>query len=103
MLILFQGLRKARTLKTLLLRNYSLGDSGVESVCQAVKNVPSITHLSLVNCGVTERGSTSVACLIKVQVHHHKHSHISHRERVKDRVPASNTLAYFFLVAPEAE
>ncbi|KAG0726389.1 Centrosomal protein [Chionoecetes opilio] len=59
--LLCEGVRKARTLKTLLIRNCTLGDSGTESVCQAVKNVPSITHLLLVNCGVTERGGTAVA------------------------------------------
>ncbi|XP_045124242.1 centrosomal protein of 78 kDa-like isoform X4 [Portunus trituberculatus] len=65
--LLCEGLRKARTVKSLVMRNCSLGDSGTESVCQAVKNVPSITHLSLVNCGVAERGATAVACLIKHQ------------------------------------
>ena len=64
--ILFQGLRKARTVKALVMRNCGLGDSGIESLCQAVKNVPSITHLSLVNCGMAERGAIAVACLIKV-------------------------------------
>ncbi|KAK8376809.1 hypothetical protein O3P69_010022 [Scylla paramamosain] len=65
--LLCEGLRKARTVKTLVMRNCGLGDSGTESVCQAVKNVPSITHLSLINCGVAERGATAVACLIKHQ------------------------------------
>ena len=53
-------------MKILTIASCSLRNGGVERLCQSIKNVPSISNLSLIDCCISDKGAETIARLLKV-------------------------------------
>jgi len=65
--ILAEGLMGTQSLQHLRLISCFTEDEGVEAICLAVRNAPTIIELELSRCSLTEIGALSVARLISLQ------------------------------------
>lgn len=63
---LTKGLATASSLESVSLAHCPIGDGGLETICQSIKNTATIRFLNFTACSLTWRGAEHIANLLKV-------------------------------------
>lgn len=66
--IVQKGLSNNSTIQCISLERCFLGDEGCSMLCRTIKYLPSIEHINLSNCELTEKSAVAIADLVKVKV-----------------------------------
>ncbi|NXP02768.1 CEP78 protein, partial [Thinocorus orbignyianus] len=67
LILLTKGLATASSLESVSLAHCPIGDGGLETICQSVKNSATIRHINFTGCSLTWRGAEHVANVLKHQ------------------------------------
>ncbi|NWW54450.1 CEP78 protein, partial [Pedionomus torquatus] len=67
LILLTKGLATASSLESVSLAYCPIGDGGLETICQSVKNSATIRHVNFTGCSLTWRGAEHVANVLKHQ------------------------------------
>ncbi|KAL9821721.1 centrosomal protein of 78 kDa isoform 2-T7 [Geothlypis trichas] len=65
--LLTKGLATASSLESVSLAHCPIGDGGLETICQSIKNTATIRFLNFTACSLTWRGAEHIANLLKHQ------------------------------------
>ncbi|NXJ63311.1 CEP78 protein, partial [Rostratula benghalensis] len=67
LILLTKGLATASSLESISLAHCPIGDGGLETICQSVKNSATIRHINFTGCSLTWRGAEHIANVLKHQ------------------------------------
>ncbi|XP_014798148.1 PREDICTED: centrosomal protein of 78 kDa isoform X2 [Calidris pugnax] len=67
LILLTKGLAAAASLESVSLAHCPIGDGGLETICQSVKNSATIRYVNFTGCSLTWRGAEHVANVLKHQ------------------------------------
>ncbi|XP_010223611.1 PREDICTED: centrosomal protein of 78 kDa isoform X2 [Tinamus guttatus] len=67
LILLTKGLAKTSSLESVSLAHCPVGDGGLETICQSVKNSASIRSINFTGCSLTWRGAEHMANVLKHQ------------------------------------
>ncbi|XP_065717418.1 centrosomal protein of 78 kDa isoform X1 [Patagioenas fasciata] len=67
LILLTKGLATASSLESISLAHCPIGDGGLETICQSVKNSATIRYVNFTGCSLTWRGAEHVANVLKHQ------------------------------------
>ncbi|XP_075787854.1 centrosomal protein of 78 kDa [Pelodiscus sinensis] len=67
LILLTKGLAKTSSLESLSLARCPIGDGGLETICQSVKNSANIKSINFTGCNLTWRGAEHLANVLKHQ------------------------------------
>ncbi|XP_063996015.1 centrosomal protein of 78 kDa isoform X2 [Pogoniulus pusillus] len=67
LIILTKGLATASSLESVSLAHCPIGDTGLETICQSVKNSATIRYVNFTGCSLTWQGAEHVANVLKHQ------------------------------------
>ncbi|NWR65321.1 CEP78 protein, partial [Bucorvus abyssinicus] len=67
LILLAKGLATAASLESVSLAHCPIGDGGLETICQSVKNSATIRYVNFTGCSLTWRGAEHVANVLKHQ------------------------------------
>ncbi|NXA51589.1 CEP78 protein, partial [Nothocercus julius] len=67
LILLTKGLAKTSSLESISLAHCPIGDGGLETICQSVKNSASIRSINFTGCSLTWRGAEHMANVLKHQ------------------------------------
>ncbi|XP_068278908.1 centrosomal protein of 78 kDa isoform X1 [Nyctibius grandis] len=67
LILLTKGLATASSLESVSLAHCPIGDGGLETICQGVKNSATIKYVNFTGCGLTWRGAEHIANVLKHQ------------------------------------
>ncbi|XP_019372967.1 PREDICTED: centrosomal protein of 78 kDa isoform X1 [Gavialis gangeticus] len=67
LILLTEGLAKTTSLESLSLAHCPIGDGGLETICQSVKNSTTIRSINFTACNLTWRGAEHLANVLKHQ------------------------------------
>ncbi|KFR14159.1 Centrosomal protein of 78 kDa, partial [Opisthocomus hoazin] len=67
LILLTKGLATAASLESVSLAHCPIGDGGLETICQSVKNSASIRYVNFTGCSLTWRGAEHIANVLKHQ------------------------------------
>ncbi|PKU43638.1 centrosomal protein of 78 kda [Limosa lapponica baueri] len=67
LILLTKGLATAASLESVSLAHCPIGDGGLETICQSVKNSATIRYVNFTGCSLTWRGAEHVANVLKHQ------------------------------------
>ncbi|KAM6303768.1 LOW QUALITY PROTEIN: centrosomal protein of 78 kDa [Podargus strigoides] len=67
LILLTKGLATASSLESVSLAHCPIGDGGLETICQSVKNSPTIRYVNFTGCSLTWRGAEHIANVLKHQ------------------------------------
>ncbi|NXG75749.1 CEP78 protein, partial [Baryphthengus martii] len=67
LILLTKGLATASSLESVSLAHCPIGDGGLETICQSVKNSATIRCVNFTGCGLTWRGAEHIANVLKHQ------------------------------------
>ncbi|XP_062455393.1 centrosomal protein of 78 kDa [Rhea pennata] len=67
LILLTKGLAKTSSLESVSLAHCPIGDGGLETICQSVKNSASIRYINFTGCSLTWRGAEHMANVLKHQ------------------------------------
>ncbi|NXC04934.1 CEP78 protein, partial [Orthonyx spaldingii] len=65
--LLTEGLAAALSLESVSLAHCPIGDGGLETICQSIKNTATIRSVNFTACGLTWRGAEHIANVLKHQ------------------------------------
>ncbi|CAN8220184.1 unnamed protein product [Coccothraustes coccothraustes] len=65
--LLTKGLAAASSLESVSLAHCPIGDGGLETICQSIKNIATIRFVNFTACSLTWRGAEHIANLLKHQ------------------------------------
>ncbi|NXX35304.1 CEP78 protein, partial [Nicator chloris] len=65
--LLTEGLATASSLESISLAHCPIGDGGLETICQSIKNTATIRFVNFTACSLTWRGAEHIANLVKHQ------------------------------------
>ncbi|NWV35929.1 CEP78 protein, partial [Grantiella picta] len=65
--LLTKGLATASSLESVSLAHCPIGDGGLETVCQSIKNIATLTSVNFTACSLTWRGAEHIANVLKHQ------------------------------------
>ncbi|XP_074426698.1 centrosomal protein of 78 kDa isoform X1 [Larus michahellis] len=67
LILLTKGLATASSLESVSLAHCPIGDGGLETICQSVKNSATIRYVNFTGCSLTWRGAEHIANVLKHQ------------------------------------
>ncbi|KAM6362991.1 centrosomal protein of 78 kDa isoform 2-T2 [Pluvialis apricaria] len=67
LILLTKGLATAASLESVSLAHCPIGDGGLETICQSVKNSATIRYVNFTGCSLTWRGAEHIANVLKHQ------------------------------------
>ncbi|KAF1561148.1 UNVERIFIED_CONTAM: Centrosomal protein of 78 kDa, partial [Eudyptes pachyrhynchus] len=67
LILLTKGLATASSLESVSLAHCPIGDGGLETICQSVKNSSTIRYVNFTGCSLTWRGAEHIANVLKHQ------------------------------------
>ncbi|KAM6187134.1 centrosomal protein of 78 kDa isoform 2-T2 [Sarcoramphus papa] len=67
LILLTKGLATASSLESVSLAHCPIGDGGLETICQSVKNSAAIKYVNFTGCSLTWRGAEHIANVLKHQ------------------------------------
>ncbi|KFV00580.1 Centrosomal protein of 78 kDa, partial [Pterocles gutturalis] len=67
LILLTKGLAAASSLESVSLAHCPIGDGGLETICQSVKNSATIRYVNFTGCSLTWRGAEHIANVLKCQ------------------------------------
>ncbi|KFV42741.1 Centrosomal protein of 78 kDa, partial [Gavia stellata] len=67
LILLTKGLATASSLETVSLAHCPIGDGGLETICQSIKNSATIRYVNFTGCSLTWRGAEHIANVLKHQ------------------------------------
>ncbi|XP_025920145.1 centrosomal protein of 78 kDa isoform X1 [Apteryx rowi] len=67
LILLTKGLAKTSSLESVSLAHCPIGDGGLETICQSVKNSATIRYINFTGCSLTWRGAEHMANVLKHQ------------------------------------
>ncbi|KAM6034539.1 centrosomal protein of 78 kDa isoform 2-T3 [Chlamydotis macqueenii] len=67
LILLTKGLATASSLESISLAHCPIGDGGLETICQSVKNSATIRYVNFTGCSLTWRGAEHIANVLKHQ------------------------------------
>ncbi|KFP94971.1 Centrosomal protein of 78 kDa, partial [Haliaeetus albicilla] len=67
LILLTKGLATASSLESLSLAHCPIGDGGLETICQSIKNSATIRYVNFTGCSLTWRGAEHIANVLKHQ------------------------------------
>ncbi|NXL66078.1 CEP78 protein, partial [Chordeiles acutipennis] len=67
LILLTKGLATASSLESVSLAHCPIGDGGLETICQSVKNSATIRYVNFAGCSLTWRGAEQIANVLKHQ------------------------------------